>query len=556
MSTLLTNNEIKRLKPNQWATESNARGAGQLQARGLKNKHIAYYFRYTDVLHKQTRIPLGSGLTLLEARRKAQTLSRQLQEGCMPVIPVRGSRRKTADHHTAQNTTFAALLQAYVEDLHRRNCTSASEVQNAFKRYIQQPWAELWNLPVNAITTDHILQMVRCVADQNKLRAADKLRCYIRAAYAAAIQARQHIDGLPAFIRLNINSNPARDIPPIRNNSHTKDRVLSLSELQTYWQHISQINTSVGALLRFHLLTGGQRIQQLARATTNDYDKDSQTLTLKDPKGRRHQPRLHTVPLLPQAKLAMEQMLLGNQSFDVQKNKTHHDTNTTYLWTVTQGQYGACYSTASKALKQVIEQIQRREAKKSAGGSFINSFTLGDIRRTIETRLAAAGVSRETRAQLQSHGLSGVQVRHYDRHDYLHEKKEALETLYRLLTGTGSEPVDITTPATNTVSAQQIQAEAMITPATASLLTVDKEAPFAAPVLQQTKQPTQNAYALLRKPDHQTSGVYAPTHKVPVAQRNKHRLKPTVLSASAQLAPQQPLQQPLQQYTLPHRAGP
>ena len=408
MAALLTDKKINSLKPGQWATETHGRGAGQLQARGLKNKRVTYYFRYTDSLHKQTRIPLGCGLTLLEARCKAQTLSKQLQENCIPITPLRGIRRKTADHHTAQQATFGALLQAYVEDLKRRNCTSASEVQNAFKRHIQQPWAELWALPVNAITTDHILQMVRNVADQNKLRAADKLRCYIRAAYAAAIQARQHIDGLPAFIQLNISSNPARDIPPIRNNSHTKDRVLSLNELRTYWHHISQINTPAGALLRFHLLTGGQRIQQLARATTNDYDKDSQTLILKDPKGRRHQPRLHTVPLLPQAKQAMEQMLEAYQNQHSNTANNIHCRNRSdsthqepiYLWTVTQGQYGACYSTASKALKQVIEQIERREAKRSEGGSFTGSFTLGDIRRTIETRLAAAGVSREPRAQL------------------------------------------------------------------------------------------------------------------------------------------------------------
>jgi hypothetical protein len=43
------------------------------------------------------------------------------------------------------------------------------------------------------------------------------------------------------------------------------------------------------------------------------------------------------------------------------------------------------------------------------------------------------GFSREVRAQLQSHGLSGIQGRHYDAHDYADEKREALAALYRLL---------------------------------------------------------------------------------------------------------------------------
>lgn len=34
-----------------------------------------------------------------------------------------------------------------------------------------------------------------------------------------------------------------------------------------------------------------------------------------------------------------------------------------------------------------------------------------------------------------SHGLGGVQTRHYDRHDYLEEKRLALEKLRDLMTG-------------------------------------------------------------------------------------------------------------------------
>jgi hypothetical protein len=56
-----------------------------------------------------------------------------------------------------------------------------------------------------------------------------------------------------------------------------------------------------------------------------------------------------------------------------------------------------------------------------------NTFSFGDIRRTIETMMAAMGIHKDTRAQVQSHGLGGVQARHYDRHDYMPEKRAALE---------------------------------------------------------------------------------------------------------------------------------
>ena len=55
------------------------------------------------------------------------------------------------------------------------------------------------------------------------------------------------------------------------------------------------------------------------------------------------------------------------------------------------------------------------------------SFRLGDIRRTVETMLASLGFSSDLRGQLLSHGLGGVQNRHYDKHDYMPEKLKMLQ---------------------------------------------------------------------------------------------------------------------------------
>ena len=60
-------------------------------------------------------------------------------------------------------------------------------------------------------------------------------------------------------------------------------------------------------------------------------------------------------------------------------------------------------------------------------------FDLRDIRRTCETMLAGLGISRDVRAQLLSHGISGVQAAHYDRHAYTDEKRAALVAWERKL---------------------------------------------------------------------------------------------------------------------------
>jgi hypothetical protein len=59
--------------------------------------------------------------------------------------------------------------------------------------------------------------------------------------------------------------------------------------------------------------------------------------------------------------------------------------------------------------------------------------------------LAANGISREVRGQLQSHGLTGVQARHYDGHDYMREKRDALELLLNVLEYSDRQRQPITT---------------------------------------------------------------------------------------------------------------
>lgn len=166
-----------------------------------------------------------------------------------------------------------------------------------------------------------------------------------------------------------------------------------------------------GALLRFHLLTGCQRVEQLARLTLADVD--GARVRIRDTKGRRTQARIHDVPLVPEAAAALEAMQGGVHG--------------PYAFTVTQGMQGASYGVLQNRVRDVCTAMQE------AGELEAGSFTPGDLRRTVETRLAALGVSLEIRAQLQSHGLGGVQAKHYDRHDYLPEKRGALETLHRLV---------------------------------------------------------------------------------------------------------------------------
>jgi len=53
----------------------------------------------------------------------------------------------------------------------------------------------------------------------------------------------------------------------------------------------------------------------------------------------------------------------------------------------------------------------------------------------MKTIMGRLGVSKEIRDRLQNHALSDVSSRHYDRYDYLVEKKQGLDTLDALIIG-------------------------------------------------------------------------------------------------------------------------
>jgi integrase len=81
-----------------------------------------------------------------------------------------------------------------------------------------------------------------------------------------------------------------------------------------------------------------------------------------------------------------------------------------------------------------------RDAMEAAAELERGPFSMRDLRRTAETHMAALGVSSDVRAQIQSHGLGGIQARHYDRHDYMSEKRAALALWVQRLKG--NSPVD------------------------------------------------------------------------------------------------------------------
>ncbi|MEB2316313.1 MAG: tyrosine-type recombinase/integrase [Xanthomonadaceae bacterium] len=415
-ATPLDARTARGLKPGEWASRAIAgAGAGTLEARGLASGHVAYYARFT-ANGRQRRIALGSALTYRDAVQQATALSvRHQTEGGDLAATLEAEQaardRKHEEAKAADARTLGALLTAYADKLERDGKRSAREVRGSLTLHVEKAWPKLWAAPLRNITAESLLPVVGKVANAGNLRQAEKMRAHLRAAFAAGIRARMDAKSPEALRALRVTENPAAALVPIEGANKARTRALSLAELRAYWKRIQDPDH---AALRLHLLTGAQRIQQLARATVADYDADTQALRLLDPKGRRTTPRTHMVPLLPEALQAIHDM--------------HGGASGPHLFTCTAGKSGMDASGMAKRVRAVAD------AMAAAGELEGARFTPGDIRRTVETQLAAAGIQSDALARLQSHGLGGVQARHYNVHRYLPEMRAALETLRRLCT--------------------------------------------------------------------------------------------------------------------------
>src|SRR5262249_529633 len=85
------------------------------------------------------------------------------------------------------------------------------------------------------------------------------------------------------------------------------------------------------------------------------------------------------------------------------------------------------FSKAKHALDKTIAVLRRAEKRKP-----IEHWTLHDLRRTARSLMSRAGVSADIAERVLGHKIAGVRGV-YDRHEYVAEKREALEGLAALV---------------------------------------------------------------------------------------------------------------------------
>ncbi len=403
----------------RWLHESRGWGMGALSLKVAPSGTANWYYRYSiDRRHKY--FPLGrfgrgrDDLTLRAARDRCSEaaqdrakvgdgdLHAERKEQRQATRKARAQRQAVEIERSKQSLT--ALMRAYSDSLRAKGKTrSAADTECLIRLHLFEAFPEYAAAPAADLTRRQAAEIFRRLADEKKMRTAQKVRSFMRAAYAMALQAEGDPLAPAAMLAFDLEANPIADTSSLAGAVRPGQRHLSEAELRAYWARLGSRQGFAADAARVAMLTGGQRMAQLLRADLDSFDEDAGTLTLLDGKGRRAQPRRHVIALPAQVVPILE--LCADRASAKGYSKLFGPT---------------VPDTVSGLVSEIsAEMIKEKEVR--------TQFAFKDLRRTVETLMAERlRVSKDLRALIQSHGLGGVQDRHYDRADYGPQIRHAL----------------------------------------------------------------------------------------------------------------------------------
>ena len=425
--------KAKKTKADVFLSDDTGQRLGwRLVLRCLPSGSATWFFRYTHI-GKRYQINFGNlqSFDIPSARREASNYADiynnntdvigklQADTHAKKAATEASQARDLLDEQTRQRRdqyTLSKLMALYVEYLTKREKVDSARNVTSLSKHL----APLNDKPAAEITMGNLVAVQRSLLDAGKGRTANKLRSFVHAAYALVLRAGSDATSPAAALDFGtiggVTSNPATLLAVAKGFNGTHDRVLTDNEMFSLFEHAKNYPGVAGIAVRAAVLLGGQRMAQMLRPSLSDINDGF--LVILDPKGKRAVPRRHPIPLEGMAGTIIAEAV-----------ERANNLKTQWLFS-DEGKMPVTAGTVSKYVIKVSKEF-------NLNGISTEPFIMADLRRTVETRLAGMEVSKDIRAQLQSHGLNGVQTRHYDRHNYEKEKRQALRILHSWIASLG-----------------------------------------------------------------------------------------------------------------------
>lgn len=295
--------------------------------------------------------------------------------------------------------SFNALADRYLAEHAKRHKkeSSADADERNLRLHVRPKWGKR---DYKTIKRGDVIALVEGLITAGKHTLANRVQALISKIFSFAIDA-----GL-------------RDDHPCARMSHRGvegigERVLSDDELRAFWDGIfdSDAPRQAALGLRLALLTGARigEVAGICRAELQDIENGA-TAAWEIPGARVKNGRDHIIPLCPMARATVLELLddIGElDQFLIPRLGGPEPLGRNKLW---------------RALSLFAEDVEG-EARETW---IADPPSPHDLRRTVETRLASIGISEEVRDRIMNHAPKTVGGRHYNKHDYINEKRNAL----------------------------------------------------------------------------------------------------------------------------------
>lgn len=408
----LTQKEITGLKPKSSAyyvwDDAGARGAGSLGVKVSSTKTKTFYYRYYK--DKQRKfISLGEfpTLTLAEAREQAKGFGLMLKQGIDPKEHINNSKREQekAKQEESRKGSLKQLFEAYVAQMEKDGKRTHKAVIASLEKevYPSIPPAT----KAKDVTRDDIVFVLAAMIRRGAKTQSNRVRSYLMAAFNYGLNHDNDPANYIDEAKFGLDINPVVGIPKQKDAERVGEHYLKLGEVMTLIDDLNneyqrfKMGEAIRHLILLCLFTGGQRPYELAASKWEAVDWQQKTLLITPDISKNK--RSHIIPLTDSALVVLQKQQFNNESEFI----FPHRLNT--------GEHIRLDS-----LSQGISRY--RDAT-----PHINPFTPRDLRRTCKTLMGEIGISKSLRDRLQNHAFSDVSSKHYDRYEYLPEKRRALE---------------------------------------------------------------------------------------------------------------------------------
>jgi integrase len=322
-------------------------------------------------VRKYTIGPYGR-VTLHQARVAAQKVFAAKLEGRDPAAEKREAKRRIVADRVDD------LLEAFIAQRLSQN-RSAAETSRLLRREAGRPWA---GKSIHAISKRDVIAVISAIEQRGAPAAANKtlksIKTFLHWCVGRAILDQSPAEGVPL---------PAKEV--------ARDRVLDDQELAKIILASDEIGGPYGGIVQLLALTG-QRREEVAGLTWEELDLVGRVWTL--PRTRTKNAKTHVVHL-------------SERSMAVLRGVERHGP---YVFSPTGNKPFQSFS----QYKRLLDQL-----------SSVTSWRLHDLRRTCVSGMARLGVAPHVADKILNHQsgtISGVAAV-YQRHDFLAERREALE---------------------------------------------------------------------------------------------------------------------------------